>query len=186
MASAQVRLGLTPTLLAVLGPSTEETSVLFVAGRRPFLALCLSAGSPAVSPMRSFDGSDPVGILKERRARLQPPHFEGFREATVVALQYVLTIIAIVNIATLSKELGVFVVCNFAPHFTDLVLLWVFLILISHTLGSIALIFRVRSICQRESGGAYERIKGQFTPLSTHGTISVQLIPEGYLFTFLS
>lgn len=47
-ASAGVLLGLTPTMLAVLGPSTEEASVLFVVGRRSLLALCLAAGCPAI------------------------------------------------------------------------------------------------------------------------------------------
>lgn len=50
MASAQVRLSPTPTMLAVLGPSTEETSVLFLVGMRPLLALCLAAGCSAVFP----------------------------------------------------------------------------------------------------------------------------------------
>lgn len=60
MASPQVGLGLPPTLLAVLGPSTEGTSVFFVVGRRPILALCLAARCPAVFPMCSFDTDDPV------------------------------------------------------------------------------------------------------------------------------
>ena len=185
MASAQVLLGLTPTMLAVLGPSTEETSVLFVIGRRPLLALCLSAGCPAVFPMRSFDNSDPVRILKERENRLQPPQLKGAREMTVTIVQYMLTILAIFNIAAVSKELGIQVVCNFAPHLTYLVLLWAFLILIIHTSGAITLMLRVR-LAGEEFNSANGWIRGQFTPLSKRGVLRVRLIPESYLFTFFS
>jgi hypothetical protein len=62
MAGAQVLLGLTPTILATLGRSTEETSTLSVTGKRPFLALFLAAGSPATAQMRAFDFKDPLTI----------------------------------------------------------------------------------------------------------------------------
>jgi hypothetical protein len=39
MGSAQVLLGLTPTILATLGPSSEETSMIFVIARRPVLSV---------------------------------------------------------------------------------------------------------------------------------------------------
>ena len=84
MASAQVLLGLTPTMLAVLGPSTEETSLLFVVGRRPFLALCLAVGSPAVFPLRSFENKDSLEILKWREDRLRPPMVQGTRERIIM------------------------------------------------------------------------------------------------------
>lgn len=186
MASAQVLLGLTPTMLAVLGPSTEETSVLFVVGRRPLLALCLAAGCPAVFPMRSFDNSDPVGILKEREGRLQPPTLQGAREVMVMVIQYALTIMAVFNIATVSKELGVQVACNFAPHLTYLVLLWAFLILIIHSSGAITLMFRVRLAAEGGSNGTYGWIRAQFTPSSKRGLVRIRLIPENYYFTFFS
>lgn len=186
MASAQVLLGLTPTMLAVLGPSTEETSLLFVVGRRPLLALCLAAGCPAVFPMRSFDNQNPVGLLEEREGRLRPPHVAGAREMIVMLLQYSLTIMAIANVATLSKELGLQVVCNFAPHLTYLVSLWAFLILIIHTSGAITLMFRVRLTDDEQPSNRFEWISRQFTPLSKRGLVRVRLIPESYMFTFFS
>lgn len=38
MATAQVLLGVTPTILSILGPSTEELAMLGVVARRPLLA----------------------------------------------------------------------------------------------------------------------------------------------------
>lgn len=73
--------------------------------------------------MRSFDNSDPVRILKEREDRLHPPTLKGAHELIVIVVQYALNIMAVFNIAVVSKELGVQVTCNFAPHLTYLVLL---------------------------------------------------------------
>jgi hypothetical protein len=184
--SAQVLLGLTPSMLAVLGPSTEETSLLFVIGRRPFLALCIAAGSPAVFPMRSFDNKDPIGLLKDREGRLRPPPLNQIRAPIVMALEYLVVIAAIANIATLGKELGVQVVCSFAPHLTYLVLLWAFLILIIHGSGSIALLLRARVSCERSSNTILRWIRIQFTPFEKQRPINVNLIPETYWFTFFS
>ena len=185
MASAQVLLGLTPTMLAVLGPSTEETSVLFVVGRRPFLALCLAAGSPAVFPMRSFDGQDPLNILKERQGRLRPPQIQGIHENVIMIVQYAVTIGAITNIAMVSKQLGVSVISNFAPHSTYLVLLWAFLILLLHCSGSFALMCRVRVISEGDDTGL-SWLRRQFVPVNDRYRVRVQLIPENYWFVFFS
>lgn len=124
VASAQVLLGLSPPMLAVLGPSAEETSLLFIVGRRPFLALCIAAGSPAIFPMRLFDNKDPIGLLKNRQARLSPPPLKHVHALIVMALEYLVVLAAIANVVTLSRELGDQAVCNFAPHLTYLVLLW--------------------------------------------------------------
>ncbi|KAE9369141.1 hypothetical protein N431DRAFT_493029 [Stipitochalara longipes BDJ] len=51
MASADVVLGLLPTILALLGSTTPELSLL--SSRRPLLAFLLSIGAPAVSPVRA-------------------------------------------------------------------------------------------------------------------------------------
>ena len=62
MASAQVLLGLTPTLLSTLAPSVGEISML--SSVRPLLALLLSLGCPAVYSIRALEYDDPVLTLK--------------------------------------------------------------------------------------------------------------------------
>jgi len=63
MASANVLLGLIPTILALLGSTTPELSLL--SSRRPFLAFLLSIGSPVVNPVRAFMYHDPVVALQK-------------------------------------------------------------------------------------------------------------------------
>ncbi|KAK3367707.1 hypothetical protein B0H63DRAFT_529415 [Podospora didyma] len=48
MSTAQVALGITQTILALLGPSADGTAMLANIARRPFLAFLLAAGSPSV------------------------------------------------------------------------------------------------------------------------------------------
>lgn len=58
--AASVIMGLTPTLLASLGPSVAEASLLST--HRPLLSLLsflISLGAPVVYPMRVFDFTDP-------------------------------------------------------------------------------------------------------------------------------
>lgn len=186
--SAQVLPGLAPSMLAVLGPSTEETSLLFVVGRRPFLALCIAAGSPAVFPMRSFEPKDPLELLKDRKGRKRPPSLSYIKAPMVMALEYVVVVGAIANIATVSKELGVQVVCSFAPHLTYLVLLWAFLILIIHTSGSIALLLCARVSHREVSSRIWEWIRVQVVPFDQQGPINVkvEIYPETYWSLFFA
>lgn len=186
-ASAQVLLGLTPSMLAVLGPSTEETSLLSVAGRRPLLALLIAAGSPAVFPMHAFDNNDPIELLRDREGRKAPPLLKYKSALAVMVFEYLLVIAAISNIATISRDLGFQAVCSFAPHLTYLVLLWAFLILIIHGSGSIALFLRIRVNHEEKSSNRVLRwIRIQFTPFQEEGLISVKVVPETYWFLTFS
>jgi hypothetical protein len=142
MGSAQVLLGLTPTILATLGPSSEETSMLFVIARRPVLAVLLAAGSPAVFATRSFEVTDPLRLLKDRESRSRLPNLSSRIEITVMITEYVFALAAIANIITLGYELGVQVVCSFTPHSTYIPLLWGFLSLSVHASGVIAFAFK--------------------------------------------
>lgn len=65
--AASVIMGLTPTLLASLGPSVAETSLL--SAHRPLLSFLISLGAPAVYPMRVFDFIDPYLALRHKEHR---------------------------------------------------------------------------------------------------------------------
>jgi hypothetical protein len=65
MASAQVLLGLTPSILARVGPSVYETAPLIASGRRPLLALFLIIGSPAVVVDPSFSFRQQLEDLRD-------------------------------------------------------------------------------------------------------------------------
>jgi hypothetical protein len=65
MASAAGLLGLLPTILAFVGSTLYETTLLSV--RRPLLAYLLATGSPAVPPLRSFSQEDIPNISKTQQ-----------------------------------------------------------------------------------------------------------------------
>ena len=180
LGSAQVLLGLTPSILAVMGASTEETALLFAIGRRPLLSLCLAAGSPAVFPMRSFENRKTIALLKARKGRLRPPPLNYTRATVVMAVEYLIVICAVANVATLSRDLGVRVVCSFAPHLTYLVLLWAFLIVVVHGFGFVSLLIRARISCEKVPNTIIGRFKIQFTPYEKQGRLDLTIGPETY------
>ena len=73
--AASVIMGLTPTLLASLGPSVAETSLL--SAHRPLLSFLISLGAPVVYPMRVFDFTDPFSLLQHKQHMFKPPLFGG-------------------------------------------------------------------------------------------------------------
>jgi hypothetical protein len=69
LGSAQVMLGLTPTIFALLGAGSEEVCLLALIGRRRFLALLLAAASPSIYTNRAIEYRSPSEILRDRLGR---------------------------------------------------------------------------------------------------------------------
>lgn len=76
MSSAQILLGITPTILALLSASAAEVSVISVVTKRPILAFLLSLGSPSVFADHPFEHSNTVELLRNRRGRLPQYRFD--------------------------------------------------------------------------------------------------------------
>ncbi|KAJ5514107.1 hypothetical protein N7463_003659 [Penicillium fimorum] len=142
MASANVLLGLAPMILATLGSDVDETSVLAVIGNRPFFALCLTVGSPAVVALRSFEYRDPPALLRDRPGRLAPMFFTFRIELLVTVLEYAFVFAAITNVGTLGYQLGQNVALSFAPNYGYIILLWCFFSPIGHMVAAWALRLR--------------------------------------------
>lgn len=99
MASAQVLLGLTPTILALLGPSPMELSLLTVIAKRPLLALLLALACPSVYLGRAFDSTPPLDVLKERPGRRPQWRPKGAKRFGLVIAQYLLALGSLSNVA---------------------------------------------------------------------------------------
>ncbi len=104
-ASAQVLLGLAPSLLANLGPQLAEVALL--SSRRPVLSCLLSMGAGTIYPVRVFQYNDPNLLLRGDeltfgRMGPQPPS----RAMAISAGQYLLAMGAVVNTLTLLNKLG--------------------------------------------------------------------------------
>lgn len=100
-AAAALTLGLAPTVLQNLGPSTSETSLLFT--RRPLLALLLAISSPW--PRNPDDtifttAVDPPIPVEVFRGSLR------WSEPMVLLVEYALALGAAANVALLAYQLG--------------------------------------------------------------------------------
>ena len=94
--AASVIMGLTPTILASLGPSVPETSLL--SAHRPLLSFLISLGAPAVYPARVFEFNDPYWVLRHKEHLLRLPLW-GTRSAIICSvLEYVFALAAATSI----------------------------------------------------------------------------------------
>lgn len=135
-ASAQVLLGLAPTLLANLGPLPAEIALL--SSRRPILSFLLCMGTGTIYPYRVFQYNDPNLLLSGEDSvfsQMGPqPHLKAIAISTG---QYLFAVGAVVNTLTLIIELGTNAVEAFdcTSYFYPLV--WWLIALLIHLLAAI-------------------------------------------------
>lgn len=187
MASASVVLGILPTTLGLVGSTTAETG--FLALRRPLLSLLLACGTPAVSPVRTFEYRDPIDLLRTKHNSINVPKFKPKTAAIIVILQYVLALLAVANLAHVSWELSVKTVCSFSSDSAFQPALWGFLALVIHFAGCLAVVLRFH--CQSSESTTGERtwarrIKTEFQLTALHSPATLHCREETYFFIFCS
>lgn len=176
MAGAAVLLGLTPAILAALGPSVEEISSLFIVARRPLLGICIAAGAPSLYPFRTIDYKKVIETLGDRNSHVHPIHFTRPYQYIVMILEVIVAAGAIFNNATNSYQLGMQTICVFAAHLWYLPLLWAFLGILAHLFGSWALWSRLN--CERPYKNVFDWFRIQFTPIAQQKPLVVQPCEE--------
>ena len=102
--SALVMLGLMPTLLANIGPSLAEVSLL--SAHRPVLSFLISMGASAIYPSRVFEYTHPTEILTQRPRLLRISQMPPWRATMLSLAQYIVAVVAIANVITTSIEAG--------------------------------------------------------------------------------
>lgn len=103
--SALVMLGLVPTLLACIGPSIAEISLLYA--HRPFLSALLSLGTPTLWTVSNlFEGNTPDRARVTRMDRLVPRQLRPRVAAAMSAGEYVLAAGAAANAIFTALEVG--------------------------------------------------------------------------------
>jgi hypothetical protein len=124
MAAAAVVLGLVPPILATLGPTLGEISLL--AWRRPLLALLLAMGAPAIYPSRMLQSDDPAKLLQSVVPIVStlPAGRGALATAVVVGMEYALPLAAIVNVILTSYELGTKTVLSWDCGNSMMPLMW--------------------------------------------------------------
>ncbi|KAH0438061.1 hypothetical protein CcaCcLH18_03553 [Colletotrichum camelliae] len=137
-AAAALTLGLAPTVLQNIGPSTSETSLLFT--RRPLLALLLAISSPwPRNPddkifTTAADPPIPVEIFTESLSRSEP---------IVLLVEYALALGAAANVALLAYQLGHWGFFMSANNVNDPVW-WTYCLLIIHLIGILGIYLRFK------------------------------------------
>ncbi|KAK4188574.1 hypothetical protein QBC35DRAFT_495842 [Podospora australis] len=145
MTSAQVLLGVMPTVLAVIGASTEEMSMLANVSRRPFLALLLSMASPSVYFSRAFKYSDPTAIMQVHPNRLPQwrPRTKLSRRL-IATTEYIVAVGMIGYVAHINWQLGVRTTCAFWSDNVFAPMVWALLGIVVHFFGMVVLRLRLR------------------------------------------
>ncbi|KAF1966708.1 hypothetical protein BU23DRAFT_485887 [Bimuria novae-zelandiae CBS 107.79] len=168
MAAASVLLGLTPTILTSFGPAIAEIALL--SSRRPLLSWLLSMGAPAAFPSRFLAFENPVELLRrpERPGTLSVPH-KPVRFAFILSvLQYVLAVVAIVNLIATSLELGLKTVVSWRCSVSWLPLMWAFTPIACHAPAVLSFnVYRRRVKAQwcadKKELRLIHALKGEFT-----------------------
>jgi hypothetical protein len=128
--STNVILGLMPTLLATIGPSLAEISL--VSSHRPVLSFLLSMSAPAVWQTRFFEYSDPLHVLRDDSTarprgtllRISIGDRWSWMASLLSIFQYLIAAGAVANIIATSIELGQKTILAWACTTTFAPLLW--------------------------------------------------------------
>ncbi|KAK3389771.1 hypothetical protein B0H63DRAFT_464309 [Podospora didyma] len=149
MSASQVLLGVTPTILSILGASVEESALLYIVGRRPFLAWILALGSPSLYFNRAFEYRNPHEIIQGHNEHLPQHRPGGWKSAGIVCLEYLLAMASVTNIAVQTWELGLQTFSSVWPETFLAPSVWAVLRVILHLLGMVLVRMRIR----RNGGG---------------------------------
>lgn len=149
--AATVIVGLTPTILASLGPSVAETSLL--SAHRPLLLFMISLGAPAVYPARVFEFTDPYSVLRHKEHLLRLPLW-GTRSAIICSvLEYVFALAAATTIISTSVQLGAKTILVWNCTNQAMPLVWTFLSAAIHIGAALSYKIALNSSDQRLNHG---------------------------------
>lgn len=125
MASAAIFLGVLPAMLAMLGPTLGQLSLLSV--RRPFLALLVAMGTSGFAAGGIFTVESPAQILDGVQGERLVPRIRGTRWGVIVSVaEYAAAALALFNVAYLCTRLGDRTIMSFKCTVYFLPLLWLF------------------------------------------------------------
>jgi hypothetical protein len=173
MAGASILLGLTPTILSLVGPSVAEMALLSM--HRPILSSLLSLGAPAIYPGRFLIWEDPLQANRPKSGAFSVMPFSRPWPIVVSGLEYIVALGAVGNIVHNAYTIGVRAVLVWYCDESYWPLLWVVLGLVIHITAALSLRLAMRrkpkgSIPdeQRPAGGllagAWAAMKREVTP----------------------
>lgn len=144
MTCSQVLLGITPTILAVLGAGSEELALLPAVAHRPLLAVLLALGSPSVFLPRAFKYYDPEKILVGKGYRYRQRRLGKTAARACALFEYALAALSVANVGLTCYELGVQSISNVMSDVAPAPLVWAILVVPIHLVGYLGMRRRVR------------------------------------------
>ncbi|KAF7560667.1 hypothetical protein G7046_g3482 [Stylonectria norvegica] len=193
MSAASVVLGFAPGLLLTLSPSVADTGML--AFRRPGMAFLLAASTTGVGPLLAAE----YLAVKEK---MEAPMSQGvsvrlgtarvsWLTSVVSAVEYLVAALAVGNNVALAYQLGVWVVCTWAPAWTFMPGLWSMFALAMHLVGWLTLRLRIkfRSVddsWQSSKPMPLRWLLSEVTPSAWAPAVKLEEREEGYWFLFLA
>ncbi|KAK2592978.1 hypothetical protein QQS21_009306 [Conoideocrella luteorostrata] len=204
LGASAVILGSLPMILSSLGSTGAETAL--IAMRRPFFALLLAAGSPAVSVLRGSEFIDATGKyvnFRDAQGIMSLPglrwgHIRGPLRPLLAVTEYLLAGAAVANVAMLAYQLGAHAIIVFAPETIFMLPLWAFLAVLIHFGGVVAMHLRVRlSSYPAAEGKSYNKkeppsttwdslIRDEFSPSAYQQPKFIRWRNDSILFHMLS
>lgn len=191
IATTNILLGLTPTILSMMGSSTTELFILST--QRPLLALFVSLGSPTVWPMRPFEQVDLREEMNIRAQRKTLPDMSRRAGYLVALVQFTAVLASIANVTMIAYDLTRLTIsytfsCNqrYGPF------LWVLLAPIIHVGGLFGFMSRLRYPSDdeqlRRGFIPFIRVwlRREVTPCIGHEPRKVIWKPENYWYLFFS
>lgn len=169
-ASASVMLGLTPSILSLLGPTTEDLAILSTS--KPLLSLLLSLGSPTVGLHDLFAQANWQQKLRQPVSNIASAYHSWLNEegwsmqALITTIYYLIAFAAISNSIENSIRLDLRTVSSWRCGQMYMPLMWSSLPLTLHICGIIAIHTRAASSHRDVSGetnpGIYTRCNSLF------------------------
>ena len=157
MASASVALALTPPLLAGLGQSLAEISLL--SSQRPVLSALLVLGAPAMYPNRIFEYTHPPDALSYLPGNRGLPRLRPSLSVAVSILEYLLTTGTVANNIELAIRMGVRSVLAWGCNSWYMPLVWVLYPVSLHVIATLGYRYMTPPIpIRRGPGGRLWRI----------------------------
>ena len=144
MASASVALALTPPLLAGLGQSLAEISLL--SSQRPVLSFLLALGAPAMYPNRVFEYTHPPDAPNDLPGDRGLPSLRPSLSLVLSMIEYFLAAATVANNIELAVRIGVRSVLAWGCNSWAMPLLWVLFPVSLHVIATLGYRSMIRSI----------------------------------------
>lgn len=149
MASASVALALTPPLLAGLGQSLAEISLLST--KRPVLSALLALGAPAMYPTRVYEYTHPPDALLHLSGKRGLPRLPPSFAIVVSILEYLLAAGTVANNIELAIRIGVRAVLAWACNSWAIPLVWVLYPVSLHVIATLGYRYMTPAVPVRDA-----------------------------------